>query len=581
MAALAALVTSAALFAASNSEIVIVLGGDGRDAATARLPRALAAAASAPSAPRSPVAAPGDTAAKVTWQKPLTDNGSPIDRYVVKAYVGGTESVSQTFPSTATTQTVTNLVNGTAYTFRVAAGNGVGVGPLSDATAAVVVGAPVAPTGAAAVPGNGSATVRWTAPATANGSPITGYVVTPYLDGAAQPSRSYPSTATSQAVSNLLNGRRYTFRVAARNARGVGPRSAASSPIVVGAPTPPRSVTASAGTGSAEVAWAPPVSANGSAVTGYVVAAYSGGVLQLTRAFGSTATSQQISPLTNGRSYTFRVAARNARGTGPWSAASTAVVPREDELGSFRVECEFSHRAQVDPIVAPGTQSAHVHDFFGNDSTSATSTYDSMRAGDTTCSALGDLAGYWAPTLLSPSGTRVMPERSIFYYRNRPVGYRTTTLFPRDFRMIAGGADKFPHTYWTCDGESDTSYEFRRTAPPNCNGRKLKAHVFFPSCWDGVRLDSPDHRSHVAYGRDDDGRVEGTDPDTCPATHPVKLPQLDFRVLYPITDGRNYRFSDGTALMHADFWNTWTQSELQRWVRDCLWAGESCGLAED
>lgn len=30
----------------------------------------------------------------------------------------------------------------------------------------------------------------------------------------------------------------------------------------------------------------------------------------------------------------------------------------------------------------------------------------------------------------------------------------------------------------------------------------LELHVTFPDCWDGVRLDSPDHRSHMAYSRD-------------------------------------------------------------------------------
>ena len=42
-------------------------------------------------------------------------------------------------------------------------------------------GAPAAPTGVVGVPGNGSAVVSWTAPATNNGSAITGYVVTPYV----------------------------------------------------------------------------------------------------------------------------------------------------------------------------------------------------------------------------------------------------------------------------------------------------------------------------------------------------------------------------------------------------------------
>lgn len=262
-----------------------------------------------------------------------------------------------------------------------------------------------------------------------------------------------------------------------------------------------------------------------------------------------------------------------------------AVIPppsgESTSLGSFRVECEFSHRAQVDPIVSFGRTSMHVHDFFGNTSTAATSTYDSMRRGGTTCSDTGDRAAYWAPSLVAPGGRFVTPEIAVFYYRNRPVEYSETVPFPPDFRMIAGGKNAYPHAYWTCDGESDTGYESRRATIPNCGpGGKIKLHVFFPSCWDGKRLDSPDHRSHVAYGLDDDGGVEGTDPDVCPASHPVKIPQLDFRVQYDVSDGRAYRLSDGEVLPHVDFWNTWHQPRLEHWVDRCLGhRGISCKLA--
>jgi Domain of unknown function (DUF1996) len=251
------------------------------------------------------------------------------------------------------------------------------------------------------------------------------------------------------------------------------------------------------------------------------------------------------------------------------------------EYGSFRIECEFTHRAQVDPVVAPGHTSAHMHDFFGNISTNANSTYASMLAGATNCTNARDKAGYWAPTLYK-NGLPVRPDRAIFYYRNRPVEYSKTVPFPKNFRMIAGGVGTFPNTYWTCDGESDTGFQSRRNFIPNCgSGGQIKLHVFFPSCWDGLRLDSPDHRSHVAYGLDDDiGQPEGTDPDLCPASHPVKLPQLDFRIQYDLSNGTGARFSDGTVLAHADFWNTWVQSELEAWVAKCLGRiGRSCDLA--
>jgi hypothetical protein len=47
-------------------------------------------------------------------------------------------------------------------------------------------------------------------------------------------------------------------------------------------------------------------------------------------------------------------------------------------------------------------------------------------------------------------------------------------------------------------------------------------------CWDGKNVDSPDHKSHVAYPSS--GTFESTGP--CPATHPVRLPQLMYEVMW-------------------------------------------------
>jgi hypothetical protein len=58
-------------------------------------------------------------------------------------------------------------------------------------------------------------------------------------------------------------------------------------------------------------------------------------------------------------------------------ASSPAASAASREKGaSFAVRCDFSHRASDDPIVHPGDPgAAHSHDFFGNRSTDAFSTY--------------------------------------------------------------------------------------------------------------------------------------------------------------------------------------------------------------
>ena len=95
--------------------------------------------------------------------------------------------------------------------------------------------APAAPSGVAATAGNGSATVTWTAPYD-NGSPVSGYTVTPYIGTTAQtPTTVSGSPApTGATITGLTNGASYTFTVTATNAAGSG---AASSPSNAVTPT--------------------------------------------------------------------------------------------------------------------------------------------------------------------------------------------------------------------------------------------------------------------------------------------------------------------------------------------------------
>ena len=185
-----------------------------------------------------------------------------------------------------------------------------------------VPGTPAAPTATAGIT---SATVTWVAPAS-NNSPITGYIVTPYLNGVAQAPQSY-GAATTQTLTGLTAGASYTFTVAAVNAIGTGsasPQSAAVVPYAL--PGAPTIGAVSAGDSAATVNWTAPASNGGSTITGYVVTPYIAGVAQTAQTFSSAATSESVTGLTPGTSYTFKVAAVNAAGTGPASAASAAVT---------------------------------------------------------------------------------------------------------------------------------------------------------------------------------------------------------------------------------------------------------------
>jgi chitinase len=99
--------------------------------------------ATAPGAPTGVVATAGDAQATVQWAAPASTGGSAITSYRVTVSPGGR---IVTVPAPATTTTVAQLTNGTAYTFVVAATNAIGTGANSAASA------PVTPTGTTTPP---------------------------------------------------------------------------------------------------------------------------------------------------------------------------------------------------------------------------------------------------------------------------------------------------------------------------------------------------------------------------------------------------------------------------------------------
>lgn len=81
----------------------------------------------------------GNTTASVAWTAPVTLGSPAFSDYTIQ-YSSDSGSTWTTFTdtvSTATSVTVTGLVNGTAYVFRVAAVNNIGTGPYSTASNSV------------------------------------------------------------------------------------------------------------------------------------------------------------------------------------------------------------------------------------------------------------------------------------------------------------------------------------------------------------------------------------------------------------------------------------------------------------
>src|SRR5712691_9772616 len=98
-----------------------------------------------------------------------------------------------------------------------------------------------------------------------------------------------------------------------------------------GLPWSPTNVSATAGQNQVTVSWTAPTF-NGSGITGYVVTPQVGSNLRTPTTFNSTATSQTISNLSGGTSYTFSVSALNSLGLGVPSNTSSAATPSGSAL---------------------------------------------------------------------------------------------------------------------------------------------------------------------------------------------------------------------------------------------------------
>jgi hypothetical protein len=204
------------------------------------------------------------------------------------------------------------------------------IGGTASGAMAATPTAPGAPTGLTAAPGNGKATLSWSAPGSDGGSPVADYVI----EGGPSPSGSgiQESTGSDTAtLSGLTNGTAYSFSVHAQNAFGDGPVATVTvTPVSSGSttqngggtspstvPGAPTGLTPSHGDGFIALSWSAPASTGGSAITGYHV--YMGFSSSFTgaREFTTSGPSFRLTDAQNGSTYFIKVTALNAAGEGP------------------------------------------------------------------------------------------------------------------------------------------------------------------------------------------------------------------------------------------------------------------------
>jgi hypothetical protein len=262
----------------------------------------------------------------------------------------------------------------------------------------------------------------------------------------------------------------------------------------------------------------------------------------------------------------------------------TTDLPAPSDVGAFRTGCNFSHMAFDDPIVFPNQPGrSHLHTFFGNTGTNAYTTAKSIaNSGNSTCrGGTANRTAYWVPSMIdTTNGSPIKPQQSAFYYKTgyKGVKPRDVRPLPQGLRMIAGdpknATPSGPFSF-NCKASESSTPAIKEM--PNCAaGEELWQTITFPQCWDGVNLDSPDHKSHMAYAKNG-----------CPATHPVALPEITFRVIYlvPETNAtRRWRLSSDTYdrrlpagySSHGDWFNGWKPEVNNAWTKFCNQASMDC-----
>lgn len=281
---------------------------------------------------------------------------------------------------------------------------------------------------------------------------------------------------------------------------------------------------------------------------------------------------------------------------GAFDTSSAYFFP--DTVGAFRFICKPSHNLYDDPIVYPGQPGkSHLHTFFGNTSTNANSTYDTLRQnGNGTCAG-GPVnrSAYWMPALRLDDGDGndandqvIMPDYTIIYYKMAP---EKAVNIPRGMRFIFGYnmADPTKSTgfHWLCQATGKTFPDLTALiADGGCNapGSRIEALAGNPPCWDG-RTDSPDHRSHLAQGSYGSWGYY-----RCPDTHPLTAPSFTLGAVWTVGPGglselqKMYLSSDHMngmkmtpgSTFHTDWFGAWDDNVMREWMTHAVGDFRNC-----
>jgi hypothetical protein len=225
--------------------------------------------------------------------------------------------------------------------------------------------------------------------------------------------------------------------------------------------------------------------------------------------------------------------------------------PGDDTESAFRIMWSAGPVTPNDPEVYNNQQGvSHLHQFLCNTwlPYHPEANYGLSRAhGSTTCGNIIDprypenRSSYWFPALIDVvDGYAVLPHGNLYYKRYWSGSRHCFT------DSMAGSCAEIPHGL-----RMITCYDFSNGTFDGCpmswtggtyvgpdlqsaiNGAYAaggdRAPILFsmqwPACWNGINVDTPNHRSHMAFPQGDN---------SCPETHPYRLATISLQIFFNI-----------------------------------------------
>jgi len=287
---------------------------------------------------------PGDGRVTLNWQAPINNGGGLPFQYFLQFSTDGTNwfnapnTSNGYIPSSSTSIVVSGLTNGTTYRFRMNAQNSAGTSENTImVNTTIVPGSPAsAPQAVSSTVTNRTVTLTWTAPSTTGVGSFIKYRVEQLFGATWAPAAGSPNASTpfSQAVTGLTNGTAYSFRIAYESTFGVGAYAfVQATPQTTSSAV--QGLQALASDQTIGLYWTAPLTTGGLPINGYKVEQTSPNVVVYTTNTTLPAIGgYQITGLTNGTSYTFRVTPVTSAGDGAAVSISAMAVALPSPPGS-------------------------------------------------------------------------------------------------------------------------------------------------------------------------------------------------------------------------------------------------------